>query len=280
VTLARVAEGARRSASGSLAAAILVEGAAPEEREKPSIAAAARAVEALEAGLRLHDEILDLGPGEDGGDPGIVASGLGGAWLLGSGAESIAELGDVAAAMWGDAAHRIVRARMIEFGDLYDAGRTPARYLSTAELGSGSLLSLAARLGALASGADQRTLAALDEFGRELGVAAQIRADLAALDDPDRPAALRVGAGRYGLPVLLAIEADPGIAGLLGKPLGGEGLATALERVRSAGGAERAGEELRRRVSGARSALDAVSGTESLAEIASGVEADLAEAAE
>jgi geranylgeranyl pyrophosphate synthase len=240
-----------------------------------SVARAARALELLESALELHDALRDSGPNGHGGgaDPERgdrpVATALGGVWLLGRGGETIAGCGDEAAASWGAATHRLVRARTIEFEDLYDTARSPARYLAVAELRSGSLFSLAVRLGGLLTSA-QDAAAALDQFGRQLGVATEIEADLAGLrpgDDGGRAAA-RIGIGNYPLALLYALESDPELAGQLGKPIGAEAVVAVVERVRAAGGLERAGEECRRRALAARQALAGMSAADPLLEIA------------
>lgn len=244
--------------------------------ENDSVAQAARAVELLERALQLHDGLRDSGPDGHGdgvelerGD-GPVATALGGVWLLGRASEIIATCGDEAAAIWGATTHRLVRARTIEFEDLYDAARPPARYLAVAEMRSGSAFSLAARLGALLSAAQQGATAALDQFGRQLGVATEIEADVAGLraTDGHRRAAARVGIGNYPLPLLYALESDPELAGHLGKPLGAEALTAVLKRARAAGGLERAAEECRRRALAAKEALAGMTDVDPLLEIA------------
>ena len=241
-----------------------------------SVARAARALELLEHAFELHDGLRDPAPNGhgDGADPERgdrpVATALGGVWLLGRGGELIAACGDEAAASWGATTHRLVRARAIEFEDLYDAARSPARCLTVAELRSGSLFSLAARLGGLLTAAQDSVAEALDQFGRQLGVATEIEADLAGLRQSDEGgrAAARVGIGNYPLALIYALESDPELAGQLGKPLGAEAVAAVVERVRAAGGLERAGEECRRRALAAKQALAGITAADPLLEIA------------
>lgn len=247
-----------------------------------SVVRAARAIELLERALELHDGLRDSGPNGHGDGPEPergdrpLAITLGGVWLLGRGGEIIAACGDEPAAIWGDTAHRLVRARAIEFEDLYDPARSPARYLAVAELRSGSLFSLAARLGGLLPVAQDAVAMALAKFGRQLGVATEIEADLAGLarsDQGGRPAA-RVGIGNYPLALLYALESDPELARQLGKPIGAVAVAAVVERVRAAGGLERAGDECRRRVRAAKQALAGMTGAEPLLAIADRVIGD------
>jgi heptaprenyl diphosphate synthase len=278
--LGEVTDEAMRSASDSLAATLVVEAAGRGDRADESLREATRAVEMLEGGLGLHDEVLEARPGAENGDRRPVAAGLGGAWLLGRVTETVSALGDEAAAMWGETANGLVRARILALEDLYDAGRSPERYLTVAELRTGGVLSLAARVGASISGAREEELAPLAEYGRELGVAAEIRDDVTGLRTPDGRAAIRAGAGDYPLPLLYAVETNPELAGLLGKPLDAEGLGPVLDGVRAARGMERALAECRRRALAAAGALDGLPGVDALVEIADGMTPDPVETQE
>jgi heptaprenyl diphosphate synthase len=262
-----VTSSATKSASDSLAATLVVE-AAGAGAEQESVRDATRALAIVEGALGLHDELLESRPGADNGGRGVVVGALGGVWLLGRAAEAIASLGGEAARMWGQTANGLVRARMLAIEDLYDAGRTPARYLTVAEMRSGGLLSLAARLGASLAGAAPDRIAALEGYGRELGVAAEIRAGVLGLREPDGPAARRIGSGDYPLPLLYALESDPALASLLGKPLEAEAIAEVVNGVRAAGGIERAVDECRGRARAAQAALAELGDVGALREIA------------
>jgi geranylgeranyl pyrophosphate synthase len=264
--IAEVAERATRS--GSPAATVLAECAARGGAADGSVREATRALQALEGAFRLHDELLETRPGSQrngGRDP--VAAGIGGAWQLGRASEAASRLGEGAAAMWGEAANRLARARILRFGDLYDAGRTPSRWLAAAEMGSGSLFAVAARLGASLAATDEPAPAAFGEYGRELGVAVEIRDDVAGLPDPDGPVARRIGAGDYPLPLLYAIEFAPELVGRLGKPIDGKALAAVLEAIPAAGGERRAIDECRRRAEAATAALDALPDVDALLDL-------------
>jgi geranylgeranyl pyrophosphate synthase len=265
--LAEVAE--RATASGSPAATVLAECAAWGGAVDGSVRETTRALEALEGVFRLHDELLGTRPGSQlngGRDP--IAVGIGGAWQLARASEAASRFEEAAAAMWAKAANRLARARILRFGDLYDAGRTPSRWLATAEMGSGSLFALAARLGASLAAPDEPVEAAFGDYGRELGVAVEIRADVAGLRDPDGPVARRIGAGDYPLPLLYAIESAPELAGRLGKPLDGEALGAVLEAITGAGGEGRAIDECRRRALASATALDGLPGVDALLDLA------------
>lgn len=269
----------------SLAATLVVESARRRDGAKAArVSEAASAVEMLDGALHLHDGLLGAGPHGveqgDGREPerdgGPVATALAGAWLLGRAGEIISTCGDEAAEIWGAAASRLVRARTLELEDLYDAARPPARYLAVAEMRSGSLLSLALRLGELLTAPGQEATEALDAFGRQLGVATEIRADVAALhgDGERGPKTGRLAGGSYPLPLLYSLESDPELAGSLGKPLDAEALSAVVERVGATGGLERAAEECRQRLVAAKDALAGTEAVEPLLEIADRVVAD------
>jgi len=227
-----------------------------EGPEADRIGDAARAVEILGDAMRLHAELLDSSAARDReGEP--VPAGLGGAWLLGQAAETIASCGDEAAALWARTAHDLVRAHMLEIEDLYDAGRSPARYLAVAQMRAGSLLALATSLGALMARTAEPVAAAFREYGLQLGIATEIATDIVAIGGANgrQPQARQLGCGNYTLPVLYALESDPELAGSLGKPLEPEALPPLVERIRASGGIERAQAELERRVRAAEEAL-------------------------
>jgi geranylgeranyl pyrophosphate synthase len=267
VTAAVGADGAQ-----SLAGRVLVEsarhGEAPPEE---SMADAVRAVALLEGAVGLHADLIDPRKVRElearSEDP--IAGGLGGSWLLGRASELIAACGDEAVVAWAKTSHQLVRSRMIEFEDLYDAGRHPERYLDVAEMRTGGLLSLACHLGCLLSAATPKVDSALREYGRELGIASEIRADVDALGASEGAdsSAWRLGSGNYPLPLLYALESNPGLAATLGKPLAADAIAPVTDAIRESGGLARAEEECRRRTEAAKATLAGI-GADTLLELA------------
>ncbi len=251
--LARATERAAAFADRSLAATLVRAAARLGDGNPPnSVATVARAIGLLESALHAHVALVDSGAVRalERSSDQPVRDGIAGAWLLGHASETIASFGDDVAELWADAAHALVRAEILEFEDLYDAGRSPGRYLSVSEMRTGSLLSVAARLGGLLAEIDQPTPDALDECGRQLGIATEIRADVAALSGANVAGSGRpgIGSGRYTLPVLYAIESDPELSGALGKPLDGEQVERLVHRVHSVDSVERSEREAATRV--------------------------------
>ncbi len=259
--LARIAAEATPEQGDSIAIRLLGCAAALGKGVEPdAVGPAAEAIGALQGWIRLHSDALDPdavhGPSRAGADPpsGAVA----GAWLLGRGSERIAACGDAATAAWTRAARAVASAQVIEFDDLYDAGRAPQRALAAAEARSGAVLGLCGRLGALLADAPEGSIEAAGRFGTELGVAVEIHDELAAVrrareQGHPRPA---FAAGRYPLALLYALQNDPGIAARLGRPLADEEIAAAVDAIEAAGGLRRAEQERGARIAAARAALE------------------------
>jgi geranylgeranyl pyrophosphate synthase len=130
------------------------------------------------------------------------------------------------------------------------------RYVVLARAKTGALVRIAARLGAIAAEADPSAEAALAEWASELGVAYQIRNDLADLGNGMHD----VAAGRPTYPLLLVLERDDGAAARLRRHLGRGTLGSADARaLRRLFARERVAERTRAAAAhAARRALDAL----------------------
>jgi geranylgeranyl diphosphate synthase type I len=143
--------------------------------------------------------------------------------------------------------------------------RTPpsGHYVLLARAKTGALLRIAARLGAIAAGADAAIEAALSEWASEVGIAYQIRNDVADLAN----GMLDVAAGRPTYPLLLVLEREDRAAATLRRHLGcgrlsrseHRRLRTLFARARLA---ERAGAEAERAAARALAALRSLPGVE------------------
>ncbi len=132
---------------------------------------------------------------------------------------------------------------------------------------TGALLGCAAAIGAVLAGASDATVAALDRYGVELGLAFQAVDDLLGIwGDPARtgkPAASDLRQRKKSLPVVAALAA-PGdraeeLAALLAAPELDEGaIAHAALLVEQCGGRAAAADEATRRLDGALGALEGV----------------------
>jgi geranylgeranyl pyrophosphate synthase len=100
--------------------------------------------------------------------------------------------------------------------DAHERALPSGHYVLLARAKTGALVRIAARLGAIAAGADAAIEAALAEWASELGVAYQIRNDVADLAN----GMLDVAAGRPTYPLLLVLERDDRAAATLRRHLG------------------------------------------------------------
>ena len=132
---------------------------------------------------------------------------------------------------------------------------------------TGALLGCAASVGALLAGADEATVAALDRYGRELGLAFQAVDDLLGIwGDPVRtgkPAWSDLRQHKKSLPVAAALAAGghqaTELAELLAVPeLDEAAVARAAELVERCGGRAVATEEAERRLASSLAALESV----------------------
>jgi geranylgeranyl reductase family protein len=150
----------------------------------------------------------------------------------------------------GEAMRRVSEGEMIDAEDLYDAERTIDRCNAALEARGGTILSLAASLGAIAAGATD--VAAIGAYGREVGVAHQLSEDIRELMVGDELTRRRPGndlrEGIYTLPVAYALEADATLCDALGGPLPGRAVEGVRARIRESGGLEAAAADCRRHV--------------------------------
>ncbi|MFF5971963.1 polyprenyl synthetase family protein [Streptomyces sp. NPDC012769] len=139
------------------------------------------------------------------------------------------------------------------------------QYLAMAAGKTGALMGTACALGGLLSGAPERRVDGLRDFGRCLGVAFQCVDDLlgiwGASDRSGKPVGADIAARKKSLPVVAALadrgEAGRHLADLLERPgpLEEAEVALAVELVERAGGRERTEQEVRRQTAAAMRAL-------------------------
>ncbi|MDJ0462174.1 family 2 encapsulin nanocompartment cargo protein polyprenyl transferase [Streptomyces sp. H27-C3] len=118
--------------------------------------------------------------------------------------------------------------------------------LTMAEAKTGALLGCACALGALYAGADAEEVAAMDDFGREAGLAFQLIDDLIGIwGDPahtGKPVGADLVAHKKSLPVVAALasgtQAAAELADLYRGPLDGPAVQRAADAVERAGGRE------------------------------------------
>jgi|CZKG01.1.fsa_nt_gi geranylgeranyl pyrophosphate synthase len=186
------------------------------------VLAAMRTVELLHVATLLHDDVID-GSEMRRGEPsvshryGALAAQYSGGWMLGAALQLVSGLGQDAADLFAEVVGELCAGQMLETQHLWDTCRSQADYERAVTGKTASLFRLSAQLGGLVAGVEEMPLSALGQFGRSFGIAFQLADDLGdLLADPvntgkDHGADVRHGV--YTLPVLYALETDPGLLG-------------------------------------------------------------------
>jgi geranylgeranyl diphosphate synthase type I len=254
-----------------LAAAAAVGG---ERVADPAVVAAAAAVELAHNFTLLHDDVIDRDHTRRHRPT---------AWTV-FGAENAILAGDAMLALalrlvGGEAASRLAEC-VIEIcdGQYEDCAFeqrddvTLEECLAMAGKKTGALLGCACALGALAMRADPLTVAAMDLFGREIGMAFQLTDDLLGIwGDPaltGKPVGSDLSARKKSLPVVAALSARSSAAGelarlyALGRDFTEHEVRRATEAVERAGGRAWAATEATARVATAHAHLRHAPGIE------------------
>ncbi len=225
---------------------------------------AAVAVEILHTATMVHDDVLDRGELRRGQPTAVARHGSHeaatlGTWLLARGLDLLVDCGDEVIVYGSESIARIFGGQMQEVLALYDVGRTPAGYLESVRGKTAALFELSAWLGAKLAGAPAATVAALELYGLELGVAFQIADDIADLLDGEQVGGKRPGRdlhmGVYTLPVIYALEDEPRLRDSLMRLLAAGELPAMLAAIRETDGIARALAVCRGHVAAARHAV-------------------------
>lgn len=192
--------------------------------DSATVLPAAVAVECVQVGAMMHDDIIDL-DGERRSKPaahtvfGQPTAIVGGDGLFFHGFAALAECQEAGAPAERVAQALVVLSRAgLRIGDAAIREIRMSRevcsvddYLDMIADKSGALLWMACGVGATLGGADDTELKALSQYSDQLGIAYQIRDDLMAYDGTraGKPNVSDVRNGRPTLPVLLAHERAP-----------------------------------------------------------------------
>ncbi|WP_308405547.1 polyprenyl synthetase family protein [Streptomyces tardus] len=187
--------------------------------ERAGVERAAVAAELVHLASLYHDDVVDEAATRHGAATanrrwGNRMAVLGGTWLLARTAGLAAGLVPGALALNADTADRLVAGQLRELvGPL--PGEPPVEYYFQVTAGkTAALLSMSLRMGALQAGAQPEAIAALVEYGEQIGIAFQIADDILDLAPSEAGTGKERGkdllAGVHSLPVLLAREdSDP-----------------------------------------------------------------------
>lgn len=231
----------------ALASAAAASGRGDAVVTDPNVVAGATAVELVQAGSLVHDDIMDEAH-ERRGVPTINAvEGPSQALLIGD--FLLARAGMLAAGVSQDVATFLSIAiadlcvgQSAEVATVFDADRSIGAYEASIAGKTAALFRSACEIGAAAAGAADEAVKALGAYGTEFGMAFQIIDDVldvvSTAEALGKPVGNDIREGVYSLPVLLALAGPDGAAlrSRLGSVPTDEDLAHTLTLVRSSAG--------------------------------------------
>jgi len=210
------------------------------------------AVELIHLGSLYHDDVIDEAASRRGQTSvnenwtNTIAI-LAGDFLLARASEVAAPLGTEAVALLAKTYALLCEGQILELQLTDDLEHPPEAYYTVIEKKTASLIRTAARLGAMAGGADRETIEAATQWGHEAGMVFQLADDVLDLVATEgflgKPAGSDISEGTLTLPVLYALQGDegPAIRELLagGRPHDPEAVAEVIRLVRASGQVER-----------------------------------------
>jgi len=230
----------------------------------PRLIELAAVVELVHSATLLHDDVVDEGMQRRGAITarrvfGNGVSVLSGDLLLVTALERTAA---VAPALLPDligTLRRLVEGEIVQLRGRTELDVSESTYFRILEDKTASLFGFAARAGGLLAGASAAQQAALTRFGEALGVAFQLVDDVIDYtgEDTGKNLFADLGEGKLTLPLVLAVERDPELAGLLARIHAGDAslCADVGRRVRESGSCDFVRQRARRETDAALSAL-------------------------
>jgi heptaprenyl diphosphate synthase len=216
----------------------------------PGVVPAAVVVELTHLATLYHDDVMDEADVRRGVDSANTRWGnsvavLTGDFLFSRASHMLADLGPEAVRIQAEAFERLVTGQILETAGPRD-GRDPVdHYLDVLGGKTGSLIAVAVRFGAMMSGADERIVDVLAQYGERLGVAFQLADDVLDIASDSHESGKTPGTDlREGIPTLpvlrlreraeqLGLPEDRALCELLDSDLTDDARhAEALERLR------------------------------------------------
>ncbi|CAN5591671.1 polyprenyl synthetase family protein [soil metagenome] len=249
--------GKRLRPAMSLACAAAATGGGDATVVDPAVVVGATAVELVQAGSLVHDDIMDEA-GERRGVPTINAkegpsqSLLVGDFLLARAGQLAAGVNQSVAAYLAAAIADLCIGQSAEVVALFDVQRTEAAYEDSIRGKTAALFRASCEIGAAAAEVSEELVAALAAYGTAFGMAFQVIDDVLDLvstaEALGKPVGNDIREGVYSLPVLIALAGPDGaalhpllghrpdedeVAQALALVRGSSGVAEALDRVRA-----------------------------------------------
>jgi heptaprenyl diphosphate synthase len=223
--------------------------AAADPDPSDDVVQGAASVELVHLGSLYHDDVMDEAECRRGVESvnarwGNLVAILAGDFLLARASEIAASLGTEVAGLLAATIGRLCEGQVGELQTAFDVSRTEDAYLRSITGKTASLLSTAARIGALTSGLDRGSVDALTECGLGVGMVFQIVDDILDIVGTDeslgKPAGHDLVEGIYTLPVIHTVAtggpAADELRALLGQPVDEAERDKARDIVRSSGG--------------------------------------------
>jgi geranylgeranyl pyrophosphate synthase len=238
------------------------------EAESGELVEAAVAVELLHMATLVHDDVLDASALRRGkptvfATGGRVAATATGDLLFSRAFAVLAATGNAdAVRIVSRASSALARGELMQREDAWSTAVTTERYLERCRLKTARLFDAACRLGAVLGEPGERAADGLGEFGERIGVGFQILDDVLDVSGPPertgKPRGTDLLDGTVTLPLILARERDPAIAGLdLRAAVTDAAAAAALcDRIAATGALEDARAAALEHVAGGKRALD------------------------
>jgi heptaprenyl diphosphate synthase len=206
---------------------------------------AAAAVELVQVGSLVHDDILDEATTRRGRPTinaveGLNHAVLAGDYILARAAELAAGVSREAAQLIATALGDLCEGQMLEMRDVFDAERSRDAYVATVRAKTAALFECACRLGAHCAELAPGNVHALARFGEAFGMGFQVLDDvLDLIGDEERlgkPTGNDIASGVYTLPVIAALQGAAGdeLRDAIGGPDGCD-VPRAIELVRRSG---------------------------------------------
>jgi len=203
------------------------------------VVAAAAAVELVQIGSLVHDDILDAAATRRGrptinASEGLDEALLAGDYILARAAQQAASVSQEAARLVAAALAELCEGQVLELRDTYDPDRTLDAHLASIRGKTAALFECACRLGAHTARLPDHNATAVARFGAGFGMSFQVIDDvLDLIGDAERlgkPTGIDIAAGVYTMPVITTLRGPRGaeLRNLLpGRPDGDRSGATA-----------------------------------------------------
>ncbi|MEU0923226.1 polyprenyl synthetase family protein [Streptomyces malaysiensis] len=196
----------------------------PSATDAPAAVDAAALAELVHVASLFHDDVMDQGLTRRGVPSvnarwGNTTAVLAGNWLLSKAAQLAAELGPETIRLQSKVTNRLIMGQIRELVGPSDDDDPLSHYFTVVAGKTAALIAMALQLGAVRTGAPDRIVQALAEYGEHLGIAFQISDDILDVTSTSEVSGKEQGKdlaiGVASLPVLLALADERPEAGEL-----------------------------------------------------------------